>query len=205
MDAAPLNLVRPEVPVELAALVAKMMAKEPDQRFQTPGEVAQALSPFFKAAASPTAAPSGEWSRSDYPIQPDRKTTDAGPAADSLGPSGTLIETQEDEPFTRDEIPTGRAKTLAPAGARARGDARRAAAVVLAVDGRRGARDARAGRYIRCRLAQTGSGWAGGSPGIHAHRGEGAEAGRDAHGLREASRLDLDPRHVIRPILSRGK
>ena len=52
MDAEPLNLVRPEVPVELAALVAKMMAKEPDRRFQTPGEVAQALMPFFKPAAS---------------------------------------------------------------------------------------------------------------------------------------------------------
>ncbi len=36
MDAGPLNLVRPEVPVELAALVAKMMAKEPKRRFQTP-------------------------------------------------------------------------------------------------------------------------------------------------------------------------
>ena len=52
MDAGPLNLVRPEVPVELAALVAKMMAKEPRRRFQTPGEVAQALTPFFKPAAS---------------------------------------------------------------------------------------------------------------------------------------------------------
>ena len=30
MEAGPLNLVRPEVPVELAAMVAKMMAKEPD-------------------------------------------------------------------------------------------------------------------------------------------------------------------------------
>ena len=48
MDARPLNLVRPEVPVELAAVVAKMMAKEPGRRFQTPGEVAQALTPFFK-------------------------------------------------------------------------------------------------------------------------------------------------------------
>ena len=52
MDAEPLNLVRPEVPVELAALVAKMMAKEPDQRFQTPGAVAQALIPFFKPTAT---------------------------------------------------------------------------------------------------------------------------------------------------------
>jgi serine/threonine protein kinase len=47
-DAEPLNLIRPEVPAELAALVAKMMAKDPVRRFQTPGEVAKALSPFFK-------------------------------------------------------------------------------------------------------------------------------------------------------------
>ena len=31
MEAGPLNLMRPEVPAELAALVAKMMAKEPEQ------------------------------------------------------------------------------------------------------------------------------------------------------------------------------
>ncbi len=42
-EAGPLNLVRPEVPTELAALVAKMMAKDPARRFQTPGEVAEAL------------------------------------------------------------------------------------------------------------------------------------------------------------------
>ena len=53
MDALPLNLARPEVPVELAALVAKMMAKEPERRFQTPAEVAQALTPFFKPGANP--------------------------------------------------------------------------------------------------------------------------------------------------------
>ena len=43
MDANLLNFVRPDVPGELAALVAKMMAKEPQRRFQTPDEVAQAL------------------------------------------------------------------------------------------------------------------------------------------------------------------
>jgi serine/threonine protein kinase len=48
MEAGPLNLVRPDVPVELAALVAKMMAKDPARRFQTPGEVAEALAPYFK-------------------------------------------------------------------------------------------------------------------------------------------------------------
>jgi WD40 repeat protein/serine/threonine protein kinase len=52
MDARLLNFVRPEVPAELAALVAKMMAKEPGRRFRTPGEVAKALQPFFKRGAS---------------------------------------------------------------------------------------------------------------------------------------------------------
>jgi len=50
MDARLLNFVRPEVPAELAALVAKMMAKDPRRRFQTPAQVAQALTPFFKRA-----------------------------------------------------------------------------------------------------------------------------------------------------------
>ncbi len=47
-DPDPLNFIRPEVPAELAALVAKMMAKAPARRFQDPGEVANALTPFFK-------------------------------------------------------------------------------------------------------------------------------------------------------------
>ena len=47
-QASPLNLARPGVPAELAALVAKMMAKEPEHRFQTPAEVAKALTPFCK-------------------------------------------------------------------------------------------------------------------------------------------------------------
>ena len=52
MDAKHLNFVRPDVPSELAAVVAKMMAKEPGRRFQTPSEVAQALAPFFKKASA---------------------------------------------------------------------------------------------------------------------------------------------------------
>jgi len=52
MDALPLNLARSDVPVELAALVARMMAKEPERRFQTPRDVAQALAPFFKSGGA---------------------------------------------------------------------------------------------------------------------------------------------------------
>ena len=44
----PVRVVRPEIPVELAGLVARMMAKSPDSRFQEPAGVADALAPFFK-------------------------------------------------------------------------------------------------------------------------------------------------------------
>ena len=49
MNALPLNKARRDVPAELAALVAKAMAKDRDERFQTPDELANALAlPFFK-------------------------------------------------------------------------------------------------------------------------------------------------------------
>src|SRR5262249_26765620 len=51
-DADPLNLVRPEVPAELAALVAKMTARAPARRFETPEDVARALAPFFRKGTS---------------------------------------------------------------------------------------------------------------------------------------------------------
>jgi serine/threonine protein kinase len=47
-EAPPLTEVRPEVPPELSAVVARMMAKDPAQRYQKPVEVAQALAPFCK-------------------------------------------------------------------------------------------------------------------------------------------------------------
>ena len=53
-DARLLNLVRPEVPAELAAVVAKMMAKEVDRRYQTPSDVAKALVPFFAQRSAET-------------------------------------------------------------------------------------------------------------------------------------------------------
>jgi hypothetical protein len=52
VDATPLNNVRGDVPPELAALVARMMAKEPGRRFQRAADVAEALAPFFKKSAA---------------------------------------------------------------------------------------------------------------------------------------------------------
>jgi formylglycine-generating enzyme required for sulfatase activity/predicted Ser/Thr protein kinase len=63
-EPVPLHEACPEVPAELSAVVAKMLAKDPAQRYQRPDEVAQALAPFAKArakaaAAGAAAAPSG--------------------------------------------------------------------------------------------------------------------------------------------------
>jgi formylglycine-generating enzyme required for sulfatase activity/serine/threonine protein kinase len=55
LEPTPLNVLRADVPTDLAVVIAKMMAKDPAWRYQTPIEVAQALKPFFKASeADPT-------------------------------------------------------------------------------------------------------------------------------------------------------
>jgi serine/threonine-protein kinase len=47
----PLEERCPEVPVGLAFVVSKMMAKRPEDRFQTAGEVAEALAPYIAGAS----------------------------------------------------------------------------------------------------------------------------------------------------------
>jgi hypothetical protein len=58
-EATPVEQVRPEVAAELAAVVKKMMARDPAQRYQAPAEVAQALAALLKqgvAGPAPTTA-----------------------------------------------------------------------------------------------------------------------------------------------------
>jgi serine/threonine protein kinase len=50
---SPLTTLRIDVTPELAKIVARMMAKDPAERFQTPAEVAAALAPFAHPAATP--------------------------------------------------------------------------------------------------------------------------------------------------------
>ncbi len=117
MQAGPLNLVRPEVPVELAAVVAKMMAKEPGRRFQRPGDVARALIPFFKPAApqpiightevsqlAPTIAPTRAFGAGFSPTEPPpvtpasadprREPPIASPPVDKKPPTPAAAETR---------------------------------------------------------------------------------------------------------------
>jgi len=126
--------VRPEVPWELAAVVGKMMAKDPGRRYQTPGEVAEALKSFFRQGEAALARSQAEVSlvgqaAADQPVvrarpvaaQPATNVTPAAPqlaAKKSLEPplpesmQRNLIEIAETEPLTAP------VKPLAPAGVR---------------------------------------------------------------------------------------
>jgi serine/threonine protein kinase len=55
-EVPPLRELRPEVPAAVAAVVERMMAKDPARRYQKPVEVAQALLPFCKPGAKPSPA-----------------------------------------------------------------------------------------------------------------------------------------------------
>jgi serine/threonine protein kinase len=48
-DPPAVERVRPQVPAPLAAACRKMMAKHPEQRFQTPAEAGEALKPFCRS------------------------------------------------------------------------------------------------------------------------------------------------------------
>jgi serine/threonine protein kinase/formylglycine-generating enzyme required for sulfatase activity len=57
VEARPLHLARPEVPEALAAVVRKMMAKDPARRYQTPLALVQALAPFVEQGSNDGVAP----------------------------------------------------------------------------------------------------------------------------------------------------
>jgi serine/threonine protein kinase len=49
----PIHSIRPEVPAELDAIIARMMAKEPDDRYPSAAAVAEALLPFLQQPVDP--------------------------------------------------------------------------------------------------------------------------------------------------------
>jgi hypothetical protein len=48
--------LRDDLPAELVAVLNKMLAEDPDERYQTPIDVVNALAPFIKSGPAPLAA-----------------------------------------------------------------------------------------------------------------------------------------------------
>ena len=55
-EPTPIRSLRPDVPAEMAAVVAKMMAKKPEDRYQSPGAVVEALAPWSRALSASESA-----------------------------------------------------------------------------------------------------------------------------------------------------
>jgi serine/threonine protein kinase len=91
-EATPLDQVRSEVPLELAAIVAKMMAKSPADRYPTPLDVAKALVPFFKAGQAASATrPAREQPEAVQVVEPPSVGNDPAEAPASwLAPQAAL-------------------------------------------------------------------------------------------------------------------
>lgn len=92
----PLSAVRADVPPELAAIVERMLAKDPSDRYQTPAEIAQALTPLARPDAT----------RSDEPPE-DLSASLAG-----LLP--TAQDTGEATAITHADVPSRRTGTRRP-------------------------------------------------------------------------------------------
>lgn len=86
--------LRPEVPRELSDLIARMLMKDPDQRFQTPQQVATALAPFAVQVHPVAAAPTRVRDAGNRWLQ--RKTV-AGASAALMLLLATVIYVQTDK------------------------------------------------------------------------------------------------------------
>jgi serine/threonine protein kinase len=88
--AAPaLSSLRPDVPADLEDLIKRLMHKDPDQRFQTPGELVEALAYFLRnnyllvrpSSSGPPIPP--------VPVPPDPAEATQGVAENAVGLSGS--------------------------------------------------------------------------------------------------------------------
>jgi serine/threonine protein kinase len=137
----PIKEVRPEVHEELAAILDRMMAKEPAERYQTPAEVSDALAPWTRTPIPPP--PPEEMPRLLAParISPEGPASPGLPAslyndAPPAPATGRELETVPRDPSPSQPILAGgsHATRAADAGIRLKADAPREPASSPPVD-----------------------------------------------------------------------
>ncbi len=111
-----IRTARPEVPPGLEEVLRKMMARQPEDRYQTPLEVANALGPFTApiALAMPTAMPATGPVVMAMPVPPDAVTSNVPMAL----PIATSPPFEPDEPSFLEMTASGLDLSSGPAAAR---------------------------------------------------------------------------------------
>jgi hypothetical protein len=88
-EPAPLPQLRPDVPAGLWAVLARLLAKDPARRYQTPAEVAQALAHFCKRGGKAGPVPLGK-AKPPGAASPAMRTQTAGKAGGTRAEAVTL-------------------------------------------------------------------------------------------------------------------
>jgi serine/threonine protein kinase len=104
----PVREVRPEVPVEVAVIIEKMMAKKPQDRYQTPEKLAEALLPLTQAPIPPP--PDAEMPQLSIAAQ----GTASGPVSITAAPK-TIATTPRTPPPTHGPKPAAPTAKTPPA------------------------------------------------------------------------------------------
>src|SRR5262245_6352837 len=106
-QAAPLVSLRRDIPPALQSVIATMMAKDPSQRFQTPAEAAEALSPFARGEAAPAVlSPAPTRPRAVNEATDTWASLDGGDGQVVVRPA--LARTKEATQVLQPELPTRR-------------------------------------------------------------------------------------------------
>ena len=104
---------RPETPPEVAAVVEKLLAKHPGERYQTPAELAEALEPFAVSGPTP-------WAPLPPPAEPFVDSL-ATPLADVVADADVSLLSSGELSALENTLPQGASPTpRAPAPSRIR-------------------------------------------------------------------------------------
>jgi eukaryotic-like serine/threonine-protein kinase len=96
-DPVPIETVRPDLPAEVIAIIRRLMAKKPEDRYPTPAALAEALAPL--AISGPPTWTSEEPAEVSEPVSP---SPDAEPDNALIG---TLPTSQAPTPLSGDTVP----------------------------------------------------------------------------------------------------
>jgi serine/threonine-protein kinase len=99
-EPAPLEQLRKDIPAPVAAIVRRLMAKQPADRYQTPADLITTLAPFAVPVSAPMAAPVAVAVAAPAPTPPPFAIPITAPDSGLLDVRSTPADFEEDAPLT---------------------------------------------------------------------------------------------------------